>query len=612
MADTTTKGFPYPEGSDSVDVAGDIQLLAEAVDDMPGVQSYTGTEISNLVAGEKWAGRIVWNSTTGKLQVSDGSAFSDVDTTSLATTNPAALGVAAPGASTSAARADHVHVMPSAANVGAPATSRLISAGNGLTGGGDLTADRTLSANFSATAAALGVSAAGTATSLSRGDHVHTMPTAANVGAAPTSRTISAGNGITGGGDLTADRTLAANFSATNPVVDGAASAGVATTVSRGDHVHPTDTSRAALASPTLTGTPAAPTASADTNTTQVATTAYVIGQASAVNPQALGVVAIGNSLRYARANHVHAMPTAANVGAIATTALTATNPAALNTAAAPGSSTDVARRDHVHAFPTAANVGAVANALVNAKGDIVTATADNTPAVLTVGTNDHILTADSSAPNGIKWAAAPASGIPATLLDAKGDLIVATAADTAARLAVGTNGHALVADSGASTGVKWAGVGKVLQVVSATKTDTSSSTSATFADVSGLSVNITPTATSSKILIMANVSISGQTATTGAFVRLVRDSTAIAVGDAASNRIPVTGDALQPDNNHGSFTGAIHFDTPATTSSVTYKVQFRRSANSGTIYVNRSNADGDTSAIGRAVSSITVMEIGA
>jgi hypothetical protein len=58
--------------------------------------------------------------------------------------------------------------------------------------------------------------------------------------------------------------------------MDGTGSAGSSAQFSRGDHVHPTDTSRAPLASPTFTGTPAAPTATAGTNTTQIATTAFV------------------------------------------------------------------------------------------------------------------------------------------------------------------------------------------------------------------------------------------------------------------------------------------------------------------------------------------------
>lgn len=63
---------------------------------------------------------------------------------------------------------------------------------------------------------------------------------------------------------------------------------------------------RAPLADPTFTGTPAAPTAAADTNTTQVATTAFVLGQAASTNPVANGTAAAGTSTRYARADHVH------------------------------------------------------------------------------------------------------------------------------------------------------------------------------------------------------------------------------------------------------------------------------------------------------------------
>lgn len=67
------------------------------------------------------------------------------------------------------------------------------------------------------------------------------------------------------------------------PRMDGTASAGSSANYARGDHVHPTDTTRAPLASPALTGTPTAPTAPAGTNTTQIATTAFVQAAVSAV-----------------------------------------------------------------------------------------------------------------------------------------------------------------------------------------------------------------------------------------------------------------------------------------------------------------------------------------
>ena len=67
--------------------------------------------------------------------------------------------------------------------------------------------------------------------------------------------------------------------------------------------------SKANINSPSLTGTPLSTTAAADTNTTQIATTAFVIGQASSTTPSATGTAAIGTSLKYARADHVHVNP---------------------------------------------------------------------------------------------------------------------------------------------------------------------------------------------------------------------------------------------------------------------------------------------------------------
>lgn len=92
---------------------------------------------------------------------------------------------------------------------------------------------------------------------------------------------------------------------ATSPM-DGTAAVGTSKRYARQDHVHPTDTTRAPLASPALTGTPTSTTAAADTNTTQIATTAYVVGQASSTAPVIDGTATVGTSLKYARADHVH------------------------------------------------------------------------------------------------------------------------------------------------------------------------------------------------------------------------------------------------------------------------------------------------------------------
>lgn len=93
---------------------------------------------------------------------------------------------------------------------------------------------------------------------------------------------------------------------------------------------------------------------------------------------------------------------------------------------------------------------------IVDAKGDLLVGTANDTVGRLAVGvTNGHVLTVDSAEPSGMKWVAAP--GIPATLIDAKGDLIVGASSDTVARLPLGTDNYVLTADAAQTYGVKWA-----------------------------------------------------------------------------------------------------------------------------------------------------------
>lgn len=75
---TTDLGFPYPENADPVDVAGDIQALADQVDAVPGVGSFTAVEVAAFTVAEKRAGRVIWNETTGTLQRSSGSAWVDI------------------------------------------------------------------------------------------------------------------------------------------------------------------------------------------------------------------------------------------------------------------------------------------------------------------------------------------------------------------------------------------------------------------------------------------------------------------------------------------------------------------------------------------------------
>ena len=199
-----------------------------------------------------------------------------------------------------------------------------------------------------------------------------------------------------------------------------------------------------------------------------------------------------------------------------------------------------------------------------------------------------------------------------ATEITAAGDIVVGTGSGTFDNLPIGTTGQVLTADTTVSPyKVKWAaaaGGGKVLQVVSTHKSNTFTTTSTSYTDITDFSVTITPSATSSKILIFVSCKISQTSYPENARLTLLRGSTEIAnTGTNGFDWVCRYNDSNTTPQMVYTHPSNIHFlDSPSTTSSTTYKVQMKVSGATGTF--NRSGHD--TAAVG--TSTITVMEIGA
>jgi hypothetical protein len=191
--------------------------------------------------------------------------------------------------------------------------------------------------------------------------------------------------------------------------------------------------------------------------------------------------------------------------------------------------------------------------------------------------------------------------GIQPTIVDAKGDLIAATAADTPARLAVGANDTVLTADSAEATGLKWAtpaAGGKVLQVVEAVTTTQATISSGSYTDTN-IEATITPSATNSKILVIVSANVLVYAASGSSLIsatQLLRGATQIS---DMPNFIRQTQTSFT-DNSIAANCAITKLDSPNTTSATTYKVQAKQGG--GTIYFQN----------GSGQSSIILMEIGA
>jgi hypothetical protein len=174
---------------------------------------------------------------------------------------------------------------------------------------------------------------------------------------------------------------------------------------------------------------------------------------------------------------------------------------------------------------------------------------------------------------------------------------------------ATGTPSAATFLRGDNSWGSAGAAAGQVIQVVSTTKSDyfTASATT-TFTDITGLSVSITPSSSSNKILIMCDLAGGGNDCRFA--FRLVRDSTAISVGNADGSRQQATVGMCNGLSGNDQINASFNFlDSPSATSSTTYKVQFIAESN---LAINGSygNFNGNSAESSRTTSTITVMEI--
>jgi hypothetical protein len=149
---------------------------------------------------------------------------------------------------------------------------------------------------------------------------------------------------------------------------------------------------------------------------------------------------------------------------------------------------------------------------------------------------------------------------------------------------------------------------GNVLQVVSATKSDTFVLTSTTMTNITGLAATITPFLSTSKILVimtLGGVDASGSVIVSG---DVIRNGTQVGVGDSAGSRLRTGWIGIPSGANRAQVSSFNFLDSPTSTSPLTYQARIR--SHSGTVYVNRAWEDTDTTVYSRTISTITLLEI--
>ena len=153
--------------------------------------------------------------------------------------------------------------------------------------------------------------------------------------------------------------------------------------------------------------------------------------------------------------------------------------------------------------------------------------------------------------------------------------------------------------------------VGSVLQTVAPPpKLDKYSMSSSTYEDVTGFAASITPSFSSSKILVMVSIGASCTPSSVAEF-RLLRGNTEILLADAEGSRSRTTTTFYAGTGDNAAAGIGINFsDSPNTTSEITYKIQMRSNSNGTIVGVNRTQGDADGASTSRQTSTIILQEI--
>ena len=156
-------------------------------------------------------------------------------------------------------------------------------------------------------------------------------------------------------------------------------------------------------------------------------------------------------------------------------------------------------------------------------------------------------------------------------------------------------------------SGVPTGGGGGIIQIKQTTKTDTFTTTSTSFTDITGMSVSITPTSTSSKILISAEINYGGNNY--NFYCNLLRGSTILNAPSSGDNPCTVSLCGITTTTYQIFNSPILFLDSPSTTSATTYKLQIDCQSG-GEFFLNRSKRNGTADSV--CSSTITAYEVSA